>query len=105
MRWLILTVALLASSSVNALDEKYKFCALTGWFYGGKDNFTGDLAQYKINDPFGSVCQAVWKDAYERGEAFSRGGKVQDETDRQLMVQGYEFKLKIMKFILNGAGY
>jgi len=105
MKWVLLTFALLTSGSANALDEKYKFCALTGWFHGFKDTFTADLAQMKISDPLDSTCQAVWRDAFSRAEAFSKNGKVTDKTDGELLGEGFQFKSRINSFILKGAGY
>lgn len=104
MRWIVFAFALMGSTSADALDDKYKFCAISGWFYGAKNQFMGDLAG--INVEYGdSTCLAVWKDAHSRAEAFSKSGKLQDSTDKQMAQQSLEFHVRVMKSILKDAGY
>lgn len=104
MRWIVLAFALVGSTSTHAFDDKYKFCALSGWFYGANNQFMGDLASTKVE--YGdSTCLAVWKDARSIGEAFSKSGKLQDGPDNQLAQQALEFQVRVMESILKDAGY
>lgn len=108
MRKIILVFLLsLLSGIAVANDDSYKFCSIAGYLYGGKSDFYGSLAssimlnKYEINDP---VCGAVYREAYQAGEYFSRTGKVKDGM-MKVMTQSSDFKGRIDSFILKGAGY
>lgn len=90
------------SSSNFAEEMDFKICAAGGFYSGAKDRFLSGLALHireKKNLHFNPTCSAVWKNAYDTGEYFSKTGKTRNSEEEMIVQQANDFSTQIYESV------
>ena len=106
-RTLAIAFALLFSLNANATDDIIEICSAGGYYAGAEDHFLSGLARHILqkHGVLGSLqCNALWKNAVDVGERFSRTGKKQ-ATDKDVLDQATGFSTRIYNAISKSSGY
>lgn len=104
---ILMILLVLVSYAANAKDDNYKYCSIAGYFTGVEDHFYASIASRKMWELYfnDSICSALYRDGLNIGKSVKKNNSAKEGSEVDIFSQAAEFKAKIERFILKGAGY
>jgi hypothetical protein len=101
-----ITLLLLFSVSPSHAESADQLCTAGGYYSGAQDRFLSSLAAHILNQRnqlSTAACGALWREAVEVGEHFSKTGKPRPSDERVISEAG-NFSSKVYNAITKSSG-
>ena len=101
-----ITFLLLLSTSSSHAETADQLCTAGGYYSGAQDHFLSSLAAHILNQRnqlSTPACGALWREAVEVGEHFSKTGKPRP-SDKRVISEAGNFSGKVYDAITKSSG-
>jgi hypothetical protein len=105
-RKIILIIALVFLSPLCRAESADQLCTAGGFYSGAQDQFLSSLAAHILNQRnqlSTPACDALWKEAVEIGQHFSKTGKPRP-SDTRVIAEAGNFSRKVYDAITKISG-
>lgn len=101
-----ITTIFMVFTSLSHAETAEQLCTAGGYYNGANDQFLSGLAAHILNQRkqlSTPTCGALWREAAEVGEHFSKTGKPRSSDDRVITEAG-NFSKKVYDSIARSSG-